>query len=85
MPRRTSAISVVDVADGGLHALAEVAVAAVAQLDGLVLAGRGARRDRGAADGPAVEFDLDLHGGVAAGVEDLAADDVDDFAHENTP
>ena len=33
---------------------------------------------------PAVQHDLDLDGGVATGVEDLAADDVDDLAHTGT-
>ena len=74
----------VDVPDGGLHALAEVAIAAVAQLDGFVLTGRGARGHGGTTDSSTVEFDLDFHGGIASGIEDLAADDVDDFAHENT-
>jgi hypothetical protein len=62
-------------------ALAEVARAAVAQLDGFVLAGRCARRDRSASGRAAVELDLHLDGRVASGVEDLAADDVDDLAH----
>jgi hypothetical protein len=71
----------VDVADGLEHALAAVALVAVAQLDGLEGAGGGARGDDGSARGPRVEDDLDLDGGIAAGVEDLASDDVLDGAH----
>ena len=68
----------VDEADGGQHALAAVAVAAVAQLDGLVLAGGGAARHGGPAAGARREHDVDLDGGVATRVEDLAAGNVDD-------
>ena len=53
---------------------------AVAQLDRLVLARRGAGRDRGAAERARVEADLDLDRRVPARVEDLAAVDVDDLA-----
>ena len=71
----------VDVADGLLDALAAVALAAVAQLDGLVLAGGRAARHRRPAARAAGQHDLDLDGRVAARVEDLAAVDVDDLAH----
>ena len=71
----------VHVADRGGDALAAVALAAVAQLDRLVLAGRGTGRHGGPADGPAVERDLDLDGGVATRVEDFTADDADDLTH----
>jgi hypothetical protein len=37
--------------------------------------------NRGPADVTSVEADLDLHRGVAAGVEDLPGDDVDDLGH----
>ena len=67
--------------DGGEHALAEVPLAAVAELDRLVLTGRRAARHRGPAPGAALEHDFDLDGRVAARVEDLAADDVHDVAH----
>ena len=67
--------------DRVLHALAAVALAAVAQLDRLVGAGAGAARDRGPAPGAREELDLDLDGRVAAGVEDLPPDDVLDGAH----
>ena len=66
----------VHVRDGLRDALAAVALAAVAQLDRLELAGRRARGHGGAADGARVELDLDLDGGVAARVEDLAGVDV---------
>ena len=74
----------VDVADCGCHTLAEVSLAAIAQFDRLVLAGRCARRHRGAPAGSALQLDFDLDGGVAAGVEDLTADDADDLAHRGT-
>ena len=67
---------VVDVRDGAGHALAAVAVAAVAELDGLELAGGRAGRDDGAAGGAGGEEHLDLDGGVAARVEDLPPRDV---------
>ena len=66
----------VDVGDGLDHALAEVArLVAVAQLDGLVGAGAGARGDGGAAEGAVGQDHIDLDGGVAAAVEDLAGVD----------
>ena len=72
---------VVHVVDGLQHGLAAVAVAAVAQLDRLVLAGRSARGHRGAPGCAGLELDLDLDRGVAPRVEDLSADDVDDDGH----
>ena len=55
----------------------------VAQLDGFVLAGAGARRDGGAAEGAVFEDDVDFDGRVAAGVEDLPAlDEFDVDAHQ---
>src|SRR5665648_412911 len=59
--------------DGVLDALAQVAtLVAVPALHGLERAGRGARGHCGAGDGAVVEGDLDLHGGVATRVKDLA-------------
>ena len=75
-PTTASRISLVDVGDRLGDALAAVARVAVAELDGLVGAGAGAARDRGPAAGARDELDLHLDGGVAAGVEDLPADDV---------
>ena len=72
---------VVDVADGLLDSLAAPGLAAVAQLGGLELAGRGAGRHRGAAAGAVLEHDVDLDGRIAAAVENFAADDVDDGGH----
>ncbi len=64
------------------HALAAVArVVVVAQLDRLARARRGARGHHGAAEGARVEPHLDLHRGVAAGVEDLARVDGADLGH----
>ena len=72
MPTMAGPMAFDDVADGLADALAEVALlVAVAQLEGLVLAGGGAGRDGGAAQVAARHGHLDLDGGVAAGVEDL--------------
>ena len=71
----------VDVADGLRDALAEVGVAAVAQLGGLELARRGAGGDGGAAVRAGAQRDLHLDGGVAAGVKDLARVYGFDLAH----
>ena len=54
---------------------------AVAQLDRLVRAGRGARRHRRAAPHAALEHHVDLDRRIAAAVQDLAGDDVDDGGH----
>ncbi len=68
--------------DGVQHALAAIALlVAVAQLDRFMRAGRGAGRHRGAADDAAFQRDVDFDGGIAAAVENLAADDVRDCAH----
>ena len=60
-----------DAVDGLGHALAAVALAAVAQLHRLEGAGGGAAGHGGPGDRPVVEGDLDLDGGVSARVEDL--------------
>ncbi len=80
-PSSSSAISLLTLSTAWQHRLAAVLVAAVAQLDCLVLAGRSARGHRGAPGGARLELDLDLDRGVAARVEDLPADDVDDDGH----
>src|SRR5207302_338815 len=61
----------VDVGHGGEHALAAVAGAAVTELEGLVGAGRGAARHGRPAPGSGAQLDVDLNGGLAAGVENL--------------
>ena len=66
---------------GLLHALAAVALPAVAKLDGLVLSGRRAGRHRGAGKRPVDQRDLDLDRRVAAGIEDLAGPDLLDNRH----
>ena len=72
---RRSAISPLTLATALRDALAAQAVAAVAQLGGLELAGRGARGHRRAAGGAGAQRELDLDGRVAAAVEDLAGVD----------
>ena len=74
--------AVLTASHGLQHALAEVALAAVAQLDGLELAGGGAGRHGRATDGSVVEGHLDLDGGVAARVQDLAGADGFDAGQE---
>src|SRR5262249_19148671 len=54
---------------------------AVAQLDRFVRAGGGAGWHRRAALGAVLEDHVDLDGRIAAAVEDLTADDVDDGSH----
>ena len=71
----------VDVLDRGAHALAAVALAAVAQLVRLVRAGARAARDDGPAPRARQQLDVDLDGRVPPGVEDLAAHDLHDRAH----
>ncbi len=72
----------VDVLDGAHDALAVIARGvAVAQLHGFLRARRGARWHRGAAGDARLEYDVGFDGGVAARIEDLAGDDVDDGAH----
>ena len=75
---------VVDETDRVQHAFAHVAVAAVAQLDRLVLAGRGAARHRCSAHRARCQHDIDFDGRIAAGIEDLAAGDVNDLSHTLT-
>jgi hypothetical protein len=72
----------VDVFHGLAHALAAVAVAAVAQLVRLVGAGAGAARHDGAPARAAEQLDVDLDGRVPSGIEDLAAHDLHDRAHD---
>ena len=68
------------------HALAEVArLVAVAQLDRLVRAGRGARRHRGAAEAAVFQQHVDLDRRVAPAIEDFASVDVDDSSHAGAP
>src|SRR5262249_55058204 len=65
-----------------VRALAERGgLVAGAQLDRLMRAGRGARRHGGATARSVLQDDVDLDGRVAAAVEDLAADDVNDGGH----
>ena len=84
IPMTRSAISPLTCADGTGDALAEPGVAAVTELDGLVLSRRRSRRDRCGAESTRLEPDLDLDGRVAAGVENLACVDVDDRAHRHS-
>ena len=74
----------VDVRHRPLHALAAPPLAAVAQLGGLELAGRGARRHRRPAVGARAQAEVDLDGRVAPRVEDLAGVDVLDLAQSGS-
>ena len=65
-----------------LHALAEIAfLVAVPQLHRFMRAGGSAGGNRGAADRAVFQHHIDFDGGVAAAVEDFAADDVDNGGH----
>ncbi len=70
----------VDVSDGFGDAFAtEILLVAVAELDGFAGAGRGARGGSAASDGAIGEGDLSFDSRVAAGINDLAAKDFNDF------
>ena len=72
----------VDVFDRLLHALAEVAgLVAIAQLHRLLGAGRCTRGHRGAAEAAIAQRDFRFKGGIAAGIEDLAGENVVDGGH----
>jgi hypothetical protein len=71
---------------GLAHALAAVtALVAVALLDRLVRAGGRARGHGRAAQAAVFQHHIHLDGRVAAAVQHLAADDVDDFGHALSP
>ena len=70
----------VDVLDRGQDAFAAVdGFVAIAELEGFAGAGGSARGGRAAPDGAVGESDFRLNGRVAAGIDDLAAIDFDDF------
>ena len=70
----------IHVRDGLLHALAQVAaLVAVAELAGLIDAGGSAGGNGRAAHDAVLQIDLHLNGGVAAAVQNLAAEHVDNF------
>mmetsp|Transcript_81542 Transcript_81542/g.226847 ORF Transcript_81542/g.226847 Transcript_81542/m.226847 type:complete len:508 (+) Transcript_81542:825-2348(+) len=76
----------VDVLDGLEHALAQVAgLVAVTQLDRFAAAGGCTRRHGRAAHHARLQQHVALDGGVAAAVEDLSADDVNNGAHSMSP
>ncbi len=69
---------IVHMLNGGQNALAHVAVP---KLDGLEGTGGSAGRNDGAAGGAVDQRDLNLDGGVAARIEDLATIDINNFTH----
>ena len=72
----------VHVGDSIQCALAEIAaLVAVAQLDGLERARRSARRHRGTAERAVFQHHFNFHGRVAARVQNLATEHIDDDAH----
>src|SRR5690606_8313976 len=75
----------VDGLDRVADALAAVALPAVAQFDGLELAGGRAARHGGVRLGPIGEQDLDLDGRIAAGVKDLPGEYGLDRRHGEPP
>ena len=79
VPRSAAGDLAVDVADGLQDALAGVALlVAVAQLERFARAGRGARRHGRPAARAGLERDFDFDGGIAAGIENLASQQVSD-------
>ena len=72
----------VDVTDRPRDALPEPGVAAVAELDRLVLPGRGAGRHERHAERTGLEADLDLHRRISPRVDDLTAVHVNDRSHD---
>ena len=82
-PVSALAIASLTFVDRGRDALARPAVAAVAKLGGLELAGRGARGHRGAAAWrPILEPHVGLDRRIAPRVEDLARVDAFDDSHD---
>jgi hypothetical protein len=77
----------IHVGHGVQHALAEKSRGVeIAQLDGLVLAGRCAGGNGGAAPDSAIDDDVGFHCGIAARVDDFSGDDTCDSAgHEVLP
>ena len=75
----------VDVSHRGEHAFAAVAVAAVAQLEGLVGAGGGTARHGRPAPGSGAQLDVDLNRGLAARVENFPRHNLLDDAHLSLP
>ena len=72
----------VDRLDRVAHALAEITfLVAVAQLDRLMRPCGSSRWHPGAAARAVFQHDIDLHGRIAAAVENFPADDVDDGGH----
>ncbi len=73
----------VDVLDSLQDSLAPVALlVAIPQLDGLTRAGGRSRRDRGATEDTGIENDVGLDRRVAAGIDDFAAADIGNSAHD---
>jgi hypothetical protein len=58
-----------------------VALVAVAQLHGLMLAGRSARRHNGAAHRAAFQNDVRLYGRIAARIQDFAGTNSNNLSH----
>ena len=71
-----------NIGHGLQNAFAEVmAFVAVAQLDGLKLAGGGSGWDNGTAHGAAFQDHVRFHGGIAARVKDFAGTNGNNFSH----
>ena len=77
---------VVHCVNGVLNTLALVTtLVAIATLNGLECTGGGARRNCCALESAIFKNDLNLNGGVTAGVEDLASSDCFNACHVNSP
>ncbi len=71
----------IDGLDRLAHALAAIALAAVAKLMGFMRAGGGAGRHGGAAEGAVSQCHIHFDGRVAAAVDDFPADDGSNCGH----
>ena len=82
MPSSSGAITRLHVLHGLQHALAHVvALVAVAQLHGLMFAGRSARRHNGAAQCAAFQNHVRFHGRIAARVKNFAGTNGNNLSH----
>ena len=85
MPPMASKISPLTASTAFFDALAEIALAAIAQFDGFMRAGGSARGNGGAAQAAIFEKDIDFDSRVATAIENFAADDIDNCSHGAFP
>ncbi|KAG1530709.1 hypothetical protein G6F50_017132 [Rhizopus delemar] len=85
VPSSSISVRSTKVFNGAQHALAQItALVAIAQLDGFAGARGGAGRHGRAAHGAGFQQHITFHGGVAARIQNLAANDIVDCTHDFT-